>query len=63
MSVLLCSGRKPFSCALPGCDRSFARKFDLHKHQRLHEDQADASGRGKTKKRRLAEAQAIRLWR
>ncbi|KAF1788295.1 Zinc finger C2H2-type/integrase DNA-binding domain [Phytophthora cactorum] len=23
------TGRKPFACAFPGCDRSFARKFDL----------------------------------
>ncbi|KAG6960239.1 hypothetical protein JG688_00009678 [Phytophthora aleatoria] len=49
-------GRKPFACAFPGCDRSFARKFDLHKHQRLHEDQTDASGKPKTKKRKLSPA-------
>ncbi|KAH7463815.1 Oocyte zinc finger protein XlCOF26 [Phytophthora ramorum] len=48
------TGRKPFACAFPNCDRSFARKFDLHKHQRLHEEQADASGKGKTKKRKLS---------
>ncbi|ETI52294.1 hypothetical protein L917_04250 [Phytophthora nicotianae] len=50
------TGRKPFACAFPGCDRSFARKFDLHKHQRLHEDQTDASGKSKTKKRKLSPA-------
>ncbi|KAF1780592.1 Zinc finger, C2H2-like [Phytophthora cactorum] len=50
------TGRKPFACAFPGCDRSFARKFDLHKHQRLHEDQTDASGKPKTKKRKLSPA-------
>ncbi|GMF10507.1 unnamed protein product [Phytophthora lilii] len=52
-----CRGRKPFACAFPGCDRSFARKFDLHKHQRLHEDQADVSGKAKTKKRKLTPRQ------
>ncbi|POM58393.1 Hypothetical protein PHPALM_36964, partial [Phytophthora palmivora] len=53
------TGRKPFACAFPGCDRSFARKFDLHKHQRLHEDQTDASGKMKTKKRKLSPCQAV----
>ncbi|KAG1704489.1 hypothetical protein DVH05_005419 [Phytophthora capsici] len=53
------TGKKPFSCAFPGCDRSFARKFDLHKHQRLHEDQTDASGKPKTKKRRLSPRQDV----
>ncbi|KAK1944038.1 Zinc finger protein ZIC 5 [Phytophthora citrophthora] len=53
------TGKKPFSCAFPGCDRSFARKFDLHKHQRLHEDQTDASGKPKTKKRKLSPRQDV----
>ncbi|KAF4043542.1 C2H2 type zinc finger protein [Phytophthora infestans] len=55
------TGRKPFSCAFPGCDRSFARKFDLHKHQRLHEDQTDASGRPRTKKRKLSPVVAKKI--
>lgn len=45
-------GTKPFECAFPGCGRRFARKFDLHKHQRMHD--AASGDKCKPKKRRLA---------
>ncbi|CAI5743569.1 unnamed protein product [Peronospora destructor] len=48
------TGKKPYACTFPGCDRSFARKFDHHKHRRLHEDQDNAFGTIKTKKRKLS---------
>lgn len=50
-----CSGDKPFECVFPGCGRRFARKFDLHKHQRMH---TAAGDRSKPKKRRLAPSTA-----
>lgn len=42
LCVCVCSGEKPFACTFPGCDRRFARRFDLHKHQRMHGDSADS---------------------
>jgi len=30
------TGDKPFVCAYSGCDRSFARKGDLNRHQQAH---------------------------
>lgn len=43
-------GARPFECAFPGCGRCFARKFDLHKHQRMH-DGDDESAKKKKRKR------------
>lgn len=35
---LCCRGTKPYACLYPGCKRHFARKFDLQKHQRMHDN-------------------------
>lgn len=47
---MLGRGTKPFACLYPDCGRHFARKFDLQKHQRMHDNHSSEC----QKRRKLA---------